>query len=132
MKMFIVLQVLLFRILACSKKSDQILRTEEIITNSVWKKSDLTTESVFGEGVYLKLLFNKSSNYEIIRYRNNSYLGITQKGKYEISKDVVTLNYTIQNEEISLKYKLLDDKTLAYVKSNGEISNLPEDFYRKE
>jgi hypothetical protein len=73
MKMFIVLQVLLFIILACSKKSDQILKTEEIITNSVWKKSDLTTESVFGEGVYLKLLFNPQYALGIIKLRGKVF-----------------------------------------------------------
>jgi hypothetical protein len=94
----------------------------------------MDAEIIYGGGDnYLRINFKKSNNYEIVQLKGERITGIKEEGTYALTDNKDLVITTIKNQQkLSLRYVLVNDRTLNRVNEKGEVLSNAYEAYIKQ
>src|SRR5690606_20514108 len=107
---------------------------DNIFSGTTWLRNDVVGEIFWGGKNQFRLFFKNKNDFEILRIRDGDISGLYQEGVYMFKNDTLKVLYKNTAGEITgtLKYKLLNSRTLAIVKSDGSLGTGTYDAYIKQ
>jgi len=94
----------------------------------------MDSEIIYGGGDnYLRITFSKDNVYEIVQMKDKRVTGLKETGSYMLTdnKDLV-LTTTKNEQKLSLRYVLVNDRTLGRVTEKGEVLSNAYEGYIKQ
>ncbi|HAU54160.1 MAG TPA: hypothetical protein DCW66_13390 [Sphingobacterium sp.] len=123
-----------FTFIRCGSNENAVFQEDDILTETSWLRKDMDAEIIYGGGDnYLRINFKKSNNYEIVQLKGERITGLKEEGAYALTdnKDLV-ITTTKNQQKLSLRYVLVNDRTLNRVNEKGEVLSNAYEAYIKQ
>ena len=118
----------------CGSSENSVFQEDDILVETSWLRKDMDSEIIYGGGDnYLRITFSKDNVYEIVQMKDKRVTGLKETGSYMLTdnKDLV-LTTTKNEQKLSLRYVLVNDRTLGRVTENGEVLSNAYEGYIKQ